>query len=206
MTPQSFDEHDASHQNVWDFGSASSTMTPTTSAAPFSSPMGNPNLPDMKPVMFPSENPFAYPNQPMSMLEAQQIMSAEPPSSYSSPISSSMYNLGGSNVQTPTTLSFDNNRLPGFAGSFNIAPPLTHQGQQIGAPLSSGPPFDTTPHMDEPADLDAISFPSGEGYWSQMDRASVGRTGLTPGGINLDELFGGEGWSNIWNAQSFARR
>jgi hypothetical protein len=36
-------------------------------------------LPDMKPVMFPSENPFAYPNQPMSMLEAQQIMSAESP-------------------------------------------------------------------------------------------------------------------------------
>jgi hypothetical protein len=205
LTPQSFDEHDSSHQNVWDFGSASNTMTPTTSAAPFSSLMGNPNLPDMKPVMFPSENPFAYPNQPMSTLEAQQVMNAEPPSSYSSPVSSSMYNIGGSNVQTPTTLSFDTNRMPGFAGSFNVAPPLMHQGRQIGTPLSAGPSFDTPPHIDEPADLDAICFPSGEGYWSQMDRAGAGRTGLTPGGINLDELFGGEGWGNIWNAQSFAR-
>jgi hypothetical protein len=205
LTPQSFDEQDAPHQNVGDFESAGSTMTPTTSAAPFSGLMGNPNLPDMKPVMFPSENPFAYPNQPMSMLEAQQIMSGEPTRSYSSPISSSMYNLGGSNAQTPTTLSFDSNPMPEFAGSFNVAPPLVHQGRQIGTPLSGGPSFDTTPHMDEPADLDAISFPSGEGYWSQMDRSGVGRTGLTPGGINLDELFGAEGWSNIWNAQSFGR-
>ena len=181
-------------------------MTPTSSVTPFPSQhLGNPNLPDMKPVMFPGDNPFAYPNQPMSTLEAQQRMSAEQPSSYSSPASGPMYNIGGSSGPTPTTLSFDNTQMPSFAGSFNVPPHFMQQERQMSSVISGGPAFDTAPQMDEPADMNAVTFPGGEGYWSQMDRASGGRTGLTPGGVNLDEVFGGEGWNNIWNTQSFAR-
>jgi hypothetical protein len=206
LTPQSFDEQNSSYQNVWNLGSASTILTPTTSATPISSQhLGNPNLPDMKPVMFPSDNPFAYPNQPMSTLEAQHIMNAEQPNPYSSPASSSMYNLGRDNNQTPTTLSFDTARMPAFAGSFDVPPHFMQQGRQVSVPMSGGPSFDVPAQIDEPADLTAINFPGGEGYWTQIDRAGGGRTGLTPGGINLDELFGGEGWSNIWNTQSFAR-
>ena len=206
MTPQSFDEQEPSHHSLWDVGSAGGIMTPTSSAAPFSSQyLGNPNLPDMKPVMFPSDNPFVYPNQPMSTLEAQQIMNAEHPNSYSGPVRSTVYNLGGSDNQTPTTLSFGNTRMPSFTGSFNVPPHLMQQERQTSAAMSGGPAFDIPPQTDAPADINAINFPGGEGYWNQLDRPSGGRSGLTPGGINLDELFGGEGWSNIWNTQSFAR-
>jgi hypothetical protein len=206
LTPQSFDEQDPPHQNAWNLGTASSMMTPTSAATPFSSQhLGNPNLPDMKPVMFPSDYPFAYPNQPMSTLEAENIMNAEQKSSYSSPTSSSMYNLGGNNNQTSAPLSFDNTRMPAFAGSFNVPHHFMQQGQQISAPIGGAPSFDAPPQLDESGDLNAINFPGGEGYWSQMDRAGGGRAGLTPGSVNLDELFGGQGWNNIWNTQSFGR-
>lgn len=208
LTPQSFDEQESSHQNIWNLGTASSVMmTPKSSATPYSGQnLGNPNLPDMKPVMFPSDNPFAYPNQPMSTLEAEHTMKAEQPSSYSSPTSSNMYHLGGhNNTQTPTTLSFDNTRMPEFAGSFNVPPHFMQQGRTMSTPMSGAPSFDISLQVDEPADLTTTNFPGGEDYWSQMDRASGGRSGLTPGGINLDELFGGEGWNNIWSTQSFTR-
>jgi hypothetical protein len=205
LTPRSFDEQDSSHHSAWNLGAANGIMTPTSTATPFSSQhLGNPNLPDMKPVMFPSDNPFAYPNQPMSTLEAQHVVNAEQTISYSSPATSSMYNLGGNNNQVPASLSFDNTRMPAFAGSFNVAQHFMQQGRQMSTPMDGAPSFGAPPQI-EPVDLNAVNFPGGEGYWSQMDRVSGGRTGLTPGGINLDELFGGEGWSNIWNAQSFAR-
>ena len=206
FTPQSFEEQDLSYQNIWNLGTASGIMTPTSGVTPFSSQhLGNPNLPDMKPVMFPSDNPFAYPNQPMSTLEARQILKLEQSSSYSSPTSTSLYNIGVDNNQAPASLSFDNPEMPAFPESFNMPLHFMQQGGQISTSMVSAPAFDATPQIDEPAGLDAINFPGGEGYWSQIDRTGGGRTGLTPGGINLDELFGGEGWSNIWNTQSFAR-
>lgn len=204
-TAQSFDEQDTSHLNTWNVGTTSAVMTPTSATTPFSSQhLDNPNLPDMKPVMFPSDNPFAYPNQPMSTLEAQQSLSAEQQNSYSSTASSSMYNVSMSSNPTPASFSFDNTQMPAFPGSFSVPQTFMQQGRQINAPISGPPSFDPPAQMDESTDLNAINFPA-EGYWSQMDRTGGGRAGLTPGGINLDELFGGEGWSNIWNNQSLAR-
>lgn len=205
LTPRSFDEQDTSHLNAWNVGPASAVMTPISATSPFSSQhFGNPNLPDMKPVMFPSDNPFAYPNQPMSTLEAQQSLNVEQPS-YSNAASSGMYSCGVNSNPMPASFSFDNTQMPAFSGAFNVPLRFMQQGRQMNAPISGPPSFDAPPQMDEPTDLNAMNFPAGDGYWSQMDRAGGGRTGLTPGGINLDELFGGEGWSNIWNNQSLAR-
>jgi len=205
-TPQSFEEQiqqDTPMQSLWSLGSSNTVMTPTSTTTPFSSHhLGNPNLPDMKPVMFPSDNPLAYPNQPMSTLEAQHWISAEQQSTYSSPASTGMYNI--SSAQQPTNMSFDNTRMGGFGGSYNIPQQYMQRGQQMNAPMASSSGFETPQQMEVTSDLTSANFPGGEGYWAQMDRINGGRTGLTPAGINMDELFGGDGWS-FWNNQSFGR-
>ncbi|EAS32699.1 C6 transcription factor [Coccidioides immitis RS] len=48
--------------------------TPLKQPISFSPPFDNPSrLPDLMPMMFPSDDPFAYPNQPMSLLEDAQF-------------------------------------------------------------------------------------------------------------------------------------
>jgi len=199
LTPQSFDEQDT-FLNSWNIGTANGVMTPVSTTTPFSSQhLDNPNLPNMEPVMFPSDNPFAYPNQPMSTLEAQQSLNAEQQNSYSGPTTTSMYNVGVNSNPTPARFLFDSTQMPAFPRSFNVPQRSVQQGQEMNAPISGPPSFDAPSQMDEPTDLNAINFPVGEGYWSRTDRTGGGRNGLAPSGINLDELFGGEGWSNIWN-------
>ena len=47
-----------------------SAASPMSAAFDFTPQVGNAQLPDLKNVMFPSDNPFAYPNQPISTLES----------------------------------------------------------------------------------------------------------------------------------------
>jgi len=199
LTPQSLDEQtlqDTSLQSIWDRANSSTVMTPKSSTTPFSRHhLGNPNLPDMKPVMFPSDNPFAYPNQPLSTFDQQ--------SAYSSPAGSGMYNIAS--TQPSTNMPFDDARKNAFGGSFSIPQHYMETGQQLNAPLSGATGFDSPQTIEGNGDMTGINFPGGEGYWTQMDRINGSRIGLIPGGINIDELFGGEGWSNIWNNQSLGR-
>jgi hypothetical protein len=198
LTPQSFNEQDT-FLNSWNVGTANGVMTPVSATTPFSSQhLDNPNLPNMEPVMFPSDNPFAYPNQPMSTLEAQQSLNAEQQNSYSGPTTTSMYNVGVNSNPTPAYFLFDSTQMPAIPRSFNVPQRSVQQGQEMNALISGPPSFDAPSQTDEPTDLNAINFP-GEGYWSRTDRTGEGRNGLAPSGINLDELFGGEGWNNIWN-------
>ena len=200
-TPQNFDDQlqqDAPMHSLWSLGS-NTVMTPTSTTTPFPSHhLGNPNLPDMKPVMFPSDNPLAYPNQPMSTLEAQQWISPEQQSTYSSPVSTGMYNI--SNTQPPPNVPFDNTGLGGFGRSYSIPQQYMQRGGQTNAPVHGTSGFDTPQQTESTGNPTVVNFPAGDGYWSQMDRINGGRTGLTPGGINMDELFGGDGW-NFWNNQ-----
>ncbi|KIW15996.1 hypothetical protein PV08_06047 [Exophiala spinifera] len=46
------------------------TASPMSSQFDFTPQMGSAQIPDLKNVMFPSDNPFAYPNQPISTLES----------------------------------------------------------------------------------------------------------------------------------------
>ena len=205
LTPQTFDEQmlqDVKQPQLWGMGSGNTVMTPSSSSTPFpgQSHFGNPNLPDMKPVMFPSDNPFAYPNQAISTLEAQQILNHEQPSNYSSPSSSGMY--GMPNAQTPTSLSFDSTAVYGTPSQLQqqFMAPGRQMSQQMGQQIGGAPSYDFSQN---PAEAAGMNFPGLEGTWSQMHG---GRTGLTPGGINLDELFGGDGWNNVWSNQQFSRQ
>jgi len=185
-------------------GGASGMITPSSTSTPFSgSSMGNPNLPDMKAVMFPSDNPFAYPNQPMSTLEAQQSMGLEREQIFNNSkggmFASSMFGRG-----QPPHLSFDNSAIPVYDQQAAAHQQYLQQGRQMSAPLTIGNSFELPEQMKR-GELNRMLFP-GDGYWAPMTKPEGERAGITTGGVNLDELFGGEGWSNIWNTQTFGRQ
>ena len=191
-------------QKIWNLGNMPDAMTPSSSTTSFpGQQLGNPNLPDLKAMMFPSDNPFAYPNQPISTLEAQQI-TPDQQNSFPSPANSGIYSSGRDSTHTGTGISFENPSMPIFGDISGIQPSFLQQPGQFGVSMSSGPTFEIPQQMEGNGEVGGLNLP-GEGYWTQMDRAETGRTGLTPGGINLDELFGGEGWSSIWGDPSFGK-
>ncbi|CAI7580366.1 unnamed protein product [Penicillium glandicola] len=129
---------DASHQSSWISNTpelltetmttpehiSSSGMTPSMSnqepsslawAQQFTNPS---NLPDLMPMMFPSDDPFAYPTQPMSTLEDDHFRHDRPgmPSQYPFDSAPGMRpttpgELSSAGVSTPT---FDFTNLPNF--------------------------------------------------------------------------------------------
>jgi hypothetical protein len=202
LVPAAFEHPLARRQQPqpWEIGNPASTVAPTGSAAAYQGQsLGNPNLPDLNTVMFPSDNPFAYPNQPISTLEAQLFISPAQQSAYSSPTSSGIYDLSGTSTQAPPRSSFDGSEhamygnMPGFAQQY------LSLGQQINPAVGNAVPFGAPQQPPTGIDATGINFRGNDAYWSHLDRVDGGRTGLTTGGINLDELFGGESWSNVWS-------
>jgi hypothetical protein len=175
------------------YGTPSSSGSGSTSA-PFGQQHTDPNIPDLRAVMFPSENPFAYPNQPMSTLEGMQYMSPE--DQQQEPLSggTSEQNFGmPNNAHMPPELSF--NDLNNSVFGSNLAQQY-HSNRHFSAPMGATN-FPMT--MDEGM---GISVPQDE-YWPHLKKQAVPQ-GMTPAGLNLDELFGGEGWNNVWNEQNFS--
>lgn len=192
---------------------------------------GQSQIPDLKNVMFPSENPFAYPNQPISTLEGVDARYGYSDATMDSPFTA------GSN-ENPTSML-------GTPASIPAQPhiPMTSNPEQRGHPQAP-PQMDmaTLQRMyEEDPQLAAhfaqqrhfagqsgqIQFMQDQGpnsqqqmydmhggmpedYWNQANKPAT-RTGFTPGGnVNLDELFGGaaDGWGNsgMWEAQGFPRQ
>ena len=148
----------------------SSSMPPSTTQASFGmqNPFTSQVVPDLSAMMFPSADPFAYPNQPMTTLENRQFIKQE------NPMDSVIYNLA------PTTsASYDglNSQL------FGRMSPYLMQGQQPGFGMQS---------MNS-ADAAATSVSMDAGGWLQQPQ----RLGGTPG-VNFDQLFGEDwgGWMN----------
>ena len=146
----------------------------------------NPNLPDLKNVMFPSGDPFAYPNQPISTLEASQF-TPEGQGSFSNIYMGD--NMGQPNV------SYENLSGPMYG---NFAP---FMNPSHGQPMSSN----AGPYSSMPTRANMGAMPQGgnldlnqndEQFWSQM---GGGRTGPTPN-VNLDDLFGNEQWNPVWDS------
>lgn len=131
-------------------------------------------VPDLSAMMFPSADPFAYPNQPMTTLENRQSVKEE----VTSP---NMYNLGSPSTTNPP---YDSNLDAQIFGG--MTPFGMMQTQQSGFGLQNMPPMSvngTGPSQN------AMAHDSGG--WPQQ------RVGGTPG-INLDQLFGEDwgGWMN----------
>lgn len=137
-------------------------------------------IPDLSAMMFPSADPFAYPNQPMTTLENRHFIKQE------NPMDPSMYNL---DPPTTTVSPYDNMDASKFGG----IPPFMLQGQRPGF----GIPNMTSPMSMSGTDSIAVTMPT-QGYdaggWPQQQRS-----GGTPG-VNLDQdqLFGEDwgGWMN----------
>ena len=188
---------------TWNAGTTSGIPTPDSiqpfteqmqtspSLSNFDTQFGNPNLPDLKNVMFPSDNPFAYPNQPISTLESSQFTSG---------------------AQTNSPLFFSANTVPnatfdGMPGPmYNGLEPFQQNRQMTQSGLNNNnnnPTF-----VDAPMDLPMTgvqqvdgSFPPVQdgGYWNQL---GGNRTGLTPG-VNLEDLFGSDQYSSVWDGSGY---
>lgn len=165
----------------------------------FAQQLGDPNVPDLRAVMFPSDNPFAYPNQPMSALEGTQYMSPDEQENFSAGASEPDYHMTNQmNAQMPPELSF--NDLNNSVYTNNLTQQF-HNSRDF-----SGPMGVTNYPVSSVEDTIAMTGMANrqEELWSQMNRQGM-RTDMTPGAVNLDELFGGDGWTNVWNEQSLSR-
>lgn len=105
----------------------SSFAKPDPSSLAWSKQFNNPNnLPDLMPIMFPSDDPFAYPTQPMSTLEDDHFRHDQPgmPSQFTFDTTQQPGSMGQNTPSDPSagvsTPSFD-----AFANmsNFNVAPP-----------------------------------------------------------------------------------
>ena len=137
-------------------------------------PFSGQAVPDLTAMMFPSSDPFAYPNQPMTTLENRQFIKEE------NSMDPSIYNLA------PTTSSSYNNPNPQMFGAM---PAYTLQGQE---PIFDMQNMNLQMSMSN-ADSAATTMSMQNNDPSGWPRGSVG----TPG-VNLDQLFGEDwgGWMN----------
>lgn len=160
-------------------------------------------LSELKNVMFPGDNPFAYGNQPISTLEDTHFsnMQDTPFSSdimtpaYGTPNSSHMHQSVQSGIHDISQFDDTNqmNREFGRDQQPNQAP------QFFDLPAFSNEPAPMHPLL--PESQQQRQFPSNglDDYWSSANAKRHAVSGLTPGGqgvnFNLDDLFGnGQGW------------
>ena len=182
----------------------------------FTPQMGSAQIPDLKNVMFPSDNPFAYPNQPISALESGD-----------GSFSFTDHNLGFSEhsmAGTPTTAGTGPMSLPTshydhgfFQQSVNdnsqSTQPFGSQGGRFGAPitdilmqnaiggehvnLGGMPSFHDSMAATATADPSRSTQP--EDFW----KGSTEAIGVPPPG--LEDYFNNErlGWEPNWNDHHF---
>jgi hypothetical protein len=190
--------------------------SPLSQQFEFRPQMGNVQIPDLKNVMFPGDNPFAYPNQPISTLESshpQFGFQDSGPDSYPGSNEGSMMNTP---VSMPSHLSNQNheqqqqfdmvNMQRLYENNPEIAQQFAQQGRHFGAPMPGlGPQAPNFAGHSQVYDMPGQM--SEENYWTQMGKGNMGtRTGFTPGAsVNLDELFGGDGWGGMWEQQGLPR-
>ncbi|KAJ5918439.1 hypothetical protein N7466_010431 [Penicillium verhagenii] len=130
------------------------------------------NLPDLMPIMFPSDDPFAYPTQPMSTLEDDHfrhdrsgMASAQFP--FDSASQSGMANSPSDpSISTP---GFDFSTLPGFGATSGFkssvpsrlhAPPQSLNSPRIQSPISQS--HTPTEALSSP---DLVSIPNQNFVW-----------------------------------------
>jgi hypothetical protein len=155
------------------------------------------SLADLRGLMYPSTNPFAYGNQPLAMLEDSQTITPEQLASFAGPASVFEVPASDSGAQDMAFGSFQN---PVFTNPPQQGMYQTYgQGSGLSSPSSNRPNFPITESAGPPR-LNHLNMD--EAFWQQIDK---GRTGLTSG-VNLDELFGSDsGWSPMYMDQGYGR-
>lgn len=141
--------------------------------------MQNNHVPDLSSMMFPSADPFAYPNQPMTMLENQQSMKQEHSTDH--------------NMFNPTNTSGAPYHNLGY-GSLPYTLPYVMQNQQLGFGMQGmNPSVDMSNTNPTPTTMPMQGNQGGG--WAQQRQQQ--RSGSTPG-VNIDHLYGEDwgGWMN----------
>jgi hypothetical protein len=154
------------------------------------------NLPDLRSLMYPSTNPFAYGNQPLSILEDTHMMSSEQQCPFVGPTTA--FGISSNDIGA-RDMRFYN---PSNTLLENSGQQVTYQQIQNGSIL--GPSRNPMGfQIPQPTNVQDMRNMNGdEEFWQQL---SKGRTGLTPG-LNLEELFGSEGgWNSGYMDQGFGR-
>ena len=156
---------------------STSNNSPSSSVPSSTSSYGisNAYMPNLSSMMFPSPDPFAYPNQPMTTLANRQSIKQE--------------NLMDSNtISPPSTSGAPYHNLD--YGSL----PYMMQGQQHGFGMQNM----TSPTGMSNTDITPTTMPMGNegGGWLHQQHQQQ-RPGSTPG-INLDQLTA-EDWAGLMN-------
>ncbi|KAH8692744.1 putative C6 transcription factor [Talaromyces proteolyticus] len=121
------------------------------------------NLPDLMPIMFPSNDPFAYPTQPLSTLEDRHFKDELSSASYlRDPVLQNSSALSSNNAFSNVTSGFDG--YPGIYGlpaaaSARLPSTLPSQFQHLGlqSQVQSPSPHSSTPEKIQSPDL--VSLP-----------------------------------------------
>ncbi|KIW73953.1 hypothetical protein PV04_02027 [Phialophora macrospora] len=198
--------------------SASSPMSPNYQFTP---QLGNAQIPDLKNVMFPSDNPFAYPSQPMSALESadghyafsEASMTPNESNLFGTP-SSGTHQIpqpfGGYDFAFQQALSDNPNMAQQFAaqGNRDFNAPFTDLLMQnaIGHDLHH---LGGIPRTTEPVTMSDLSTTANaDAFWKRMSggQGAVGQP-LAQGvqQTNMD-YFGSEGWNPAWGEQQYGHR
>ena len=130
-------------------------------------------VPDLSAMMFPSANPFAYPNQPMTTLENQNFMNHE------NPRNSNVYNMSA-----PSTSAAYGTLDPQVYGSM---PAYMMQDQQPGFSMQNLDPQMNASHANPVGTTMGIQGIEASAWRQQQQQAQAQR-------MNLDQLLG-EDWA-----------
>jgi hypothetical protein len=178
--------------------------------------MDHAQIPDLKNVMFPSDNPFAYPSQPISTLELTNTQFGFREPNVESYPRSNEASMLGTPASLPILMSRANTdqqqqfNMANFHGMYEENPHLANQfaqpGRHFSAPMT-GFGGQGSNMGGQSAIFDMQGPMSQEDYWTQMAKGNIRtRPGFIPGAsVNLDELFGGDGWGGMWEQQGLPR-
>ena len=178
------------------------TGTPISGHFEFPPTMSNANISDMKTVMFPSDNPFAYGNQPISTLEQAHYNGFQDNNADSFTASTQPTTFGNTpaGLQPGSTEYSMSSSIPGFddnsqMGQFGA--PYRH----LSAPMPPHGLFEVPDMVGEPEQMPTMQ----EEYWNQANKGAGGGFNSTGVGPSFDDLFGQEGWSNnnLWTEQKY---
>ena len=186
--PSSQDPYDSSVGSNAGVDTTSSTTNPMQSPANASQDLGMPKssnglaVPDLSAMMFPSPDPFAYPDQPMTTLENRQFIKQED----NNAVDLNMFNLG---APSTTSTPYEQINHP----MFGQLPPYMTQGDHSGLTM---PNLQQSGNTHGPGSATAsmwLQRNDGQFWPSQQEQRF--------GGTTLDSLYG-EDWGG-WMKQGY---
>ncbi|KAK5160830.1 hypothetical protein LTR04_004517 [Oleoguttula sp. CCFEE 6159] len=174
-------------------GSSSALFSAAQHRYPNPSTYNNPALPDLSAMMFPSEDPFAYPNAPMTTFENNQSDKNNPFYNFNLSVNTNERGTDSSNniyMPPPSASGSEGENLD--VQLFGPLPPYMMRTQQSGLGLQQNPTGMGA------SDTGNSFIPTSVDWTGQQNMRTSGLPGM-----NLDDIFGGEEWNGMLMDQGF---